>query len=84
MGKKRTPNNERQDMTFREKSRGGGPPDIATLPSNTGTQCPICGGGGTKGHLVHAELQMVLCQEISDGGNCALLVRNWKGTQNTS
>lgn len=74
--KKRTANNERQDMTFREKLGGVRPPDIATLPSeksksNTGTQSPICGVGLTKGHLEHAELQMVLCQEISDGDNCA-------------
>lgn len=33
---------------------------------------------GAKGHLVHAELQMVLCQEIADKDNCALLVQNWK------
>ena len=56
---------------------GGGAPDIAMLPPekselNKGTQSLICGGGG-KGHLVHAELQMVLCQEISDGENCAPL-----------
>lgn len=33
---------------------------------------------GQRGHRVHAELQMVLCQEIADKDNCALLEGNWK------
>lgn len=71
---KRTANNVPQDTTFREE--GGGRAPYTANESNTGTPSPIW--KGQRGHLVHAALQMVLCQEIADEDSCALLVPNWK------